>query len=585
MRNGGVPMAPDDQIGGLAKVDTAAAALLNEPSFLDAIRLIEADADMPQLTKTHWMTSIRRIAKWLDAPLQLVPARWTSVRIKVDALHAAQLSVTAKTLTNHKSNLRAALRWMLDGGRAPARGAALSEAWADLSARLTKYDRARLWGLMRFCSAREIAPGSVGEGELSAYLAYRRATTRLSADAAARRMIARAWNTAGDTIEGWPAQRLLEPAIARSSSGPEWDEFPAGLRADIECYLGSLRKPRRLPGGRRSRPNKASTTRLVRNKLTAAVRMAVRHGVALETIANLNDLLSPSVTEVILDAYWKKDGDEPRSYTIDLGRLFFVMARELGGLSPEEISRLDEMRASLEAYRKTGLTEKNLKAIREMLAGDSFRRLLKAPDNLMLRARAAGYSAPKKAAVLAQLAIAIRILCVAPIRLSNLSEIRLGEHLMKPGGPTANYRLIYRVYEVKNHVDLDFPLDEITTALIDEYVHDYRPYLVHGRNEDWLFPGAGSGPKGKTTLSAQVTERIQREIGVRLTVHQFRHLAAAKILERFPGNYELARRLLGHRSIQTTMRFYVGLETTQATRLYGDLVSGILQNGHENKLG
>jgi hypothetical protein len=39
------------------------------------------------------------------------------------------------------------------------------------------------------------------------------------------------------------------------------------------------------------------------------------------------------------------------------------------------------------------------------------------------------------------------------------------------------------------------------------------------------------------------------------------------------GNYEFARRVLGHKNIQTTMRFYVGLEPLSANRRFGEIVS------------
>jgi len=47
-----------------------------------------------------------------------------------------------------------------------------------------------------------------------------------------------------------------------------------------------------------------------------------------------------------------------------------------------------------------------------------------------------------------------------------------------------------------------------------------------------------------------------------MTVHQFRHACAAIYLKHRPGEYEVVRRLLGHRNIQTTINFYCGLETT-----------------------
>ena len=45
-----------------------------------------------------------------------------------------------------------------------------------------------------------------------------------------------------------------------------------------------------------------------------------------------------------------------------------------------------------------------------------------------------------------------------------------------------------------------------------------------GAASPWLFPGEYDGHKTKTTLSQY---RITKEIGIRVTPHQFRHLAAA----------------------------------------------------------
>jgi hypothetical protein len=43
--------------------------------------------------------------------------------------------------------------------------------------------------------------------------------------------------------------------------------------------------------------------------------------------------------------------------------------------------------------------------------------------------------------------------------------------LIKPGGFNAPYMLVFSDYDVKNRVTLEFPFDEVLTALIDEYVH------------------------------------------------------------------------------------------------------------------
>src|SRR6202035_1685002 len=73
-------------------------------------------------------------------------------------------------------------------------------------------------------------------------------------------------------------------------------------------------------------------------------------------------------------------------------------------------------------------------------------------------------------------------------------------------------------------------------------------------------------------VSIQVTDRVFKATGLRLTVHQFGHVAAAIFIKAYPGQYERARQLLGHKHIATTMRFYVALETTFANEAFNDII-------------
>jgi hypothetical protein len=106
---------------------TLTPALL-EPSLLDLIAAIEQAAELSEQRRRHWECSARQIAKWLDRPATVIPARWNSVRISVGQLHHARVGVTAKTLANHKSNLRAALRWFGKEHEVPQRGYACRQS-------------------------------------------------------------------------------------------------------------------------------------------------------------------------------------------------------------------------------------------------------------------------------------------------------------------------------------------------------------------------------------------------------------------------------------------------------------------------
>ena len=191
---------------------------------------------------------------------------------------------------------------------------------------------------------------------------------------------------------------------------------------------------------------------------------------------------------------------------------------------------------------------------------------------MMKSARADFSHSPEGAAVTAQMAVAIAILSVAPVRLENLTHIRLGFNLIKPDGPESNYWLVFPDYDVKNRVKLEYPLPAYLTRLIDEYVFDFRPTLLRGSNEDWLFPGRRGGAKNKISFSGQISDRIFEATGLRMTVHQFRHAAGALILKQRPGEYELVRRLLGHRNVQTTINSYIGLENIQASEIFTGIV-------------
>jgi len=190
----------------------------------------------------------------------------------------------------------------------------------------------------------------------------------------------------------------------------------------------------------------------------------------------------------------------------------------------------------------------------------------------MAEARLLRDQAPVKAAIMAQLATTIAILCFAPIRMGNLIQIRLGENLIKPAGLEDPYWLVFPHYDVKNRVQLQFKLVPEVCEIIDEYIHDFRTILLRGSNAPWLFPGETGGVKTSRTLSLQITDRIEKGCGLRMTAHQFRHAAAAIFLKEHPGQFEIVRQLLGHRNIQTTMKFYVGLAMIQATEIFNGIV-------------
>ena len=66
-----------------------------------------------------------------------------------------------------------------------------------------------------------------------------------------------------------------------------------------------------------------------------------------------------------------------------------------------------------------------------------------------------------------------------------------------------------------------------------------------------------------------------RELGVRISPHQFRHLAGKFVLDVRPDAHELVRALLGHKRLETTLRFYARLDQERASRQYDQLIADL----------
>jgi hypothetical protein len=130
---------------------------LLEPSFLDLITTIEQAKDLLEQTRRHWVCSLRQVAKWLDRPAAVVPARWQAVQISVGQLHHARIGVTPKTLANHKANVRAALRWFGKEHDVP-RSVRLRPDWARFYDGLDKRVWERLSSFARYAPPGASAP-------------------------------------------------------------------------------------------------------------------------------------------------------------------------------------------------------------------------------------------------------------------------------------------------------------------------------------------------------------------------------------------------------------------------------------------
>jgi len=538
-----------------------------EPTMADVLFVIERDTSLPKSKREAWCCSGRRIAKFLGRDPAQLPARLGALRFGIARLHHAQLGVSRKTLQNHIANLKATVRHFDSTERLTGRGIALTSAWKVLYEKLTAARlRLGLSSFLRYCSANDINPSSVSDGAVEAFIRYTNEVQFTIKPRDLHKQVTRCWNRAQESVPGWPQVTLTIPDFRPKATSLPWDAFPRSLLEDVERHLALLGGDNILDEDAPDRACKPSTITTRRNYLRLAASAAAKQGVPAETLGSLADLVSPSTVRLILEHYLAKKDGEIVTFTIDMAERLLAIARVYVKTPEVQIQVLERYCVRLRKKRRAGLTEKNTAVIRTFKNPENRNRLKRLPGQLFDEALAER-NAPIQAAVKAEIALAIQILLVAPMRLANLAALNLEENVVRVGGIEPTYHLVIPPEEVKNEEPLEYPLPKVMNEMLGTYLAVFRPRLCRNASP-WLFPGEFDGHKTKGTLSGQIIDRITKEIGIRVTPHQFRHLAAAFILEKDPANYEFVRRVLGHKNLQTTINFYVGLETVDAIRKF-----------------
>lgn len=215
--------------------------------------------------------------------------------------------------------------------------------------------------------------------------------------------------------------------------------------------------------------------------------------------------------------------------------------------------------ASRLAMPRRGMTSKNRERLRPLDDPEQVALFLSLPHRIRAKV-AKDKRAPRLKAVEAQMAAAIALLQAAPIRRKNLVELDLSRNLIGRG---KRLYLVIEGEDVKNDEPIDFELPLQTVEVLAWYVREHRLLLLGGASNA-LFPGKNGKPKHPTGFGTQISKTVFRYTGMRFNTHLFRHAGGKIFLDARPGQYEVMRRVLGHRSITTTTSIYAGAETRSA---------------------
>jgi hypothetical protein len=490
--------------------------------------------------------------------------------------------------------------------------------WQALHAPLSSERRRGMIAFMGYCTREGITPAQVTTQTLLTFREWSAAWTLHRDPHGRARRAASNWNWANRHVAGWPATRLTLPSMRDEYTLP-FEAYPAAFQRDVEAYLEGLAcrgeqelfpddvaRPRiqgprsRSPRSRRQ-PLSERTIETRRYQIRQAAAALVASGHPPESLETLRDLVQPTERVRSILMFHRRRTLERRRIDDaggEAGQQRVVRTQNLAGIGevlrqialfhcglPEdgdEFTRIRAWSSSVTPEQQVTMTEKNTHRLRGLMEPRTYAALLHYPATLMKWVASCGQGTatrgrhrelkPRDAALTTLYAVVMEILIICPLRRDNLARLRLDRHLhrARPGGPITHIHLSGP--EVKNREAVDWPIPPESAQLIETYLRQHRPHLADPGNP-FLFPGRGPRCRAAHDIAVGLTERIKQDIGAAFNMHIMRHMAVLRYLRRHPGQYEIVRRVLGHKSVKTTIAYYAGLEVAAAAESFHALIA------------
>jgi integrase len=535
-----------------------------EASLADVLAAVQT-AILPARRRQEMASALRTIARVLDKPADRIPAHPRLLANHLSKVAARACGITLARWNNVRALARAALALVQPMSPGRQRNV-LSPAWKRLADQLeSRRVACSLSRLLRFCSARGIDPDTVCDDTFEAFRLFL-ADTLLRDPDKVFIQAARAWGIAQKKIGDWPRFTIAVPD-RRNHWTLEWNHFPASLHQDFNNWRDRLTGRDMLD----EMPVRAvrETTLATREwQIRAFASALVRRGRDPASIRLLGDLTEIETFKEGLRYFLERNGTRRTPVIGGIAAALMAIARHHVRVEPLQLERLVAIVRRVAPDRRGGLTEVNRARLRQFDDPDNVRALLMLPATLM---RMAVRSSDRQhGARQAELAVAIEILLMAPMRLGNLTQLDLDRNLVKPGRGSAVH-IVIEAESVKNREPLEYPLPAQSARLLDRYLREFRPHLAP-LSSTALFPGRDGMPKQKNWLGKQIFRTIRAHTGLCVNPHLFRHIGGKLFLESNPGAHEVVRRVLGHSSTDTTISYYTGLQTAAAVRHFDQAI-------------
>jgi len=197
------------------------------------------------------------------------------------------------------------------------------------------------------------------------------------------------------------------------------------------------------------------------------------------------------------------------------------------------------------------------------------RRLLELGFRLMDSASDAEL-APRERARQFRDGLLIALLVVVPLRRRSLTALQLDKQVRRIGN---GFRITLAPEDTKAGHAVDFDVPTELTNYITRYLADYRPIFPGARTSKAMWLSSKPGVLGGEAIYDLVCRRTLAAFGVTVYPHLFRTITATTIAREAPDKIAIARDLLTHSKLDTTVQHYIQAQTVRAGRDHAALIA------------